>query len=92
MIDWLIVEKVKIIGSAGDKFYSYQYIPVLMSSTSCETYEAAWYRRSSALEDPWVSILDHADMVVYGGNGAQQKNDILKTSGGMNVYIRNVAQ
>ena len=42
---WLIVDKLEIIGADGDKFYTAQPITVLISSISCDSYTAVWYRR-----------------------------------------------
>ena len=89
---WLIVSKLESIGSAGDKFYTGQAIPVIISSTSCTSYTAVWYRRQGEAGDPWVSIKNHGagEMMLYGGNSVAEHNDILTNSGGMDVYIRNV--
>ena len=93
---WLIVDKSEIIGDAGDKYYSNQAIPVLISSISCDRYTSVWYRRSGSIgaTDPWVSVRNHGDgageLMVYGGNSVSEHNTILTSTGGMNVYIRNV--
>ena len=53
---------------------------------------AKMYRRNGNLEDPWISLRDHADpagpLMMYGGNSDVTKTDILEISGGMRVYIR----
>ena len=91
---WLIVDKDEIIGKTGEKYYANAGVRVVISSISCNSYVAAWYRRSGELADPWVSIRSHGDpngqLMVYGGNSAPHHNAILSNSGGMNVYIRNV--
>ena len=89
---WLIVDKLELLGPGGDKFYTAHPITVLISSVSCESYTAVWYRRAGESTDPWVSINNHGlgEMMVYGGNGVAEHNDILTNSGGMDVYIRNV--
>ena len=91
---WLIVKKEEIIGSDGEKWYSNQAIPVLMSSSSCKSYAARWFRRSGVRFDLWVSIKDYfpqkENMMVYGGKSDTSHAQILKTSGGMDVYIRNI--
>ena len=91
---WLIVDKLEIIGAGGERFYTGQPITVSISSVSCDSYAAVWYRRAGEKTDPWVSVRDHGDaagqMMVYGGNSAAEHNTILSNSGGMDVYIRNV--
>ena len=50
-------------------------------------------RGHSNLEDPWVSIRDHYPrpnhLMVYAENSIRGNNEILKTEGGMDVFIRN---
>ena len=89
---WLIVDKLEIIGADGDKFYTAHPIPVIISSISCDSYTAVWYRRAGERTDPWVSIKNHGpgELMVYGGNSVAEHNDILPSAGGMDVYIRNV--
>ena len=89
---WLIVDKLEIIGADGGKFYTAQPIPVIISSISCDSYTAVWYRRAGERTDPWVSIKNHGpgELMVYGGNSVAEHNDILPSAGGMDVYIRNV--
>ena len=86
--------KSDIIGPTGDSYYSNQDIPVIASSISCQPYSAKWYRRTSEDSDPWVSVRHHGDaageLMVYGGGGNSEHATILASSGGMQVFIRNV--
>ena len=53
------------------------------------------YRRKGTREDPWVSMGDHPDNVVYGGQydpDPDAHGDLLKDGGGMNVYIRTLPE
>ena len=53
------------------------------------------YRRKGTREDPWVSMGDHPDNVVYGGQYDPEPDahgDLLKDGGGMNVYIRTLPE
>ena len=65
---------------------------MVASSLKCEPYSATWYRRGGFREDPWVSIRNHGDpagqLMMYGGDGKEEHNQVLKENGGMNVYIR----
>ena len=88
----MIVDKSEIIGDTGDKFYSAEAIPVITSSTSCDPYTAAWYRRDGSATDPWVSVRDHGaaegELMVYGQASSAEHDTALQTSGGMDVWIR----
>ena len=54
-----------------------------------------WYRREGNLEDPWISLTDHAVAIgggdiVYGEKsfGDAHANNVLPKHHGANVYIR----
>jgi len=88
---WLIATKQAVIGS----YYSNAARTILKSSTSSDPYTAAWYRRESQLEDPWISLTDHAEAIgqgniLYGENnyGSTHAAAVLPDHNGANVYVR----
>lgn len=77
------------------EFYANQLSDVQSSSSSSTPYQARWYNRDGYLEDPWISIDDHADAVnlgtiVYGENsfGGTHASAVLPLHNGADVYIR----
>ena len=87
---WAIVKKTDIF----DKSYTNDALAIQLSSISCFPYGARAYLRGGFPEDPWISVKNHDDpsgnIMVYGGNSVSYHNSILQTSGGMDVYIRNI--
>ena len=59
---WLVATVDAVIGEN----YELADRDVIYSTISSEPYTAKWYNRASAGEDPWVSIVDHADS--FGSN------------------------
>jgi len=88
--NWAIIRKSDLIGDDGEKWYSNTNIDIQLSSKSCLPYKAQMYRRKGNKEDPWVSLRDHGTSrtMVYGSASSKSHNDLLQTTGGMNVYIR----
>ena len=88
---WLVVNKHDIIGPDGEKYYRNEYINIVGSSISGESYAARWYRRQHTPEDPWVSLRNHNDpageVMLYGQSPGGHV-DTLKKNGGANVFIR----
>ena len=58
---WLIANKAQV-----QEEFGYSEREILQSSTSSEPYTARWYHRASQPEDPWISIIDHADAITEG--------------------------
>jgi len=81
---WLVCSKDSIIG-----WYSNGNRPILKSSrTSTPTY-GRWYRRTPYNpEDPWVSLGNYNDEVIYGANSHGGNDSILRYKGGAKVFIR----
>ena len=64
--------------------------PIIRSSSSPFPYNALWYNRGQSLaEDPWVSIGDYPNNVIYGGNSIGANTSLISTDGGMCVWVRN---
>ena len=87
---WLVVDRLDIMGEDGDLYYANQDVRILASSLSSTPYTAKWYRRSGVSEDPWVSLGDHPEGVLYGGNFYPLHQDKLVLGGGMNVFIKGI--
>jgi hypothetical protein len=88
---WLVATKEAVI----EDFYTDALRTIEMSSTNTASYQAKWYNRVGALEDPWVSIVDHAAaipacLILYGENSWDgDQTCSLQQNGGADVYIRN---
>ena len=82
---WLVTTKFEAIG----EYYSYDNRCILNSSDSNLPYAAQWYNRGSNQGDPWISVQDHSDTVVYGENNDNNHSDGRITHNGANVWIRN---
>ena len=80
---WLVADKSSVIA-----WYANTHRPIVRSSINANSYSARWYRRSGSLEDPWISIRDHATDVVYGGNSYRAYLNYVQNNGGAKVYIR----
>jgi hypothetical protein len=90
---WLAATKDAVTGA----FYTNELRTIEMSSTNTNTYQATWYNRAGASEDPWVSIVDHAAaipacLILYGEDSFQgDQTCSLQQNDGANVYVRNSA-
>ena len=83
MDKWLITERCQ----AACSEYESSQRSILRSSTSSEPYKALWLFRSSLAEDPWISVLDHAELVVYGEASHTAHVANFQSSNGANVFI-----
>jgi hypothetical protein len=68
MKKWLVAPASSVLG-----WYTDADRLIYRSSTSGTPYKAKWYRRKGSLEDPWISLIDHASAIskgdiVYGEN------------------------
>ena len=88
---WLITTKEQVTGS----FYENEDRQILKSSKQNSPYTVKWYRRKDKLEDPWVSLSDHAGAIgsnelVYGENRfiGNRHVRVLEKHNGANVFIR----
>ena len=65
-----------------------QWHPNIILSSDTAGYTATQYCRAGAREDPWISVGDHPDRVVYGEGwcGAHWADDA-PVQGGMNVWV-----
>ena len=86
--NWIIVDKVELIGTDGNKYYANEKRTILRSWDNTLTYKAVWYRRKNNKEDPWVSRWDHPRRVLYGGNSVNGHNDVIRERNGADVFIR----
>jgi len=82
---WLIAGKSQV--NPGS-YYGYATRTITKSSDSASAYGATWLYRSGLLEDPWISIQDHASEVVYGENSHTAHTQYLLANNGCNVWIR----
>merc|ERR1740139_1616842 len=87
---WLVAPKSSVMG-----WYANEDRTITRSSINPETYSVKWYRREDALEDPWISLTDHASAVsegniLYGENsfGGLHAENVLPQHDGADVYIR----
>ena len=91
---WLIARKDQVIGENGDAFYTNEERNIMKSSTSESSYKAKWYRREGSLEDPWISLTDHATAIgnndiLYGElSFGGQMAAVLNKHNGARVFIR----
>ena len=60
---------------------------IICSSNSGNSYLAKWYFRQTNPEDPWVSLKDHPEGVLYAENGTPYHTQLLSSRHGANVYI-----
>ena len=90
---WLITTKDQVLG-----YYSNEPRTIIKSSKVNGQYQARWYRRQGAPEDPWISLSDHhgaihAGDILYGENsyGSVHASAVLPSHkhNGADVYIRN---
>lgn len=94
-IVWLITTKDALGGSFNGQFYANEQRNILRSSNNDNPYTAAWYNRKGNLEDPWISVIDHAEaidagMLVYGENSFDwpSHRKVLRAHNGANVFVR----
>ena len=81
---WLVCTKDSIIG-----WYSNGYRPILRSSRNANPYVARWYRRTPYNpEDPWVSLGNYNDEILYGANSINMNYGLSNSRGGAKVFIR----
>ncbi|MFN9897762.1 MAG: hypothetical protein ACK55Z_02980, partial [bacterium] len=92
---WLITTKEALGGSLNGRFYANEQRDILRSSNNDNPYTAAWYNREGVPEDPWISIIDHAEaidagMILYGENSFNLASHakVLQAHNGANVFIR----
>jgi len=85
---WLYCTKDAVNGAN----YTDAQRSIIRSSFSPNTaYTAKWYNRSTANEDPFVSIRDHPTQVIYGENGDGLHSgsvSIVANNEGMCVWVR----
>jgi len=91
-VHWLVANKNDVVGGTP---YTNEPRDISYSSSSSTSYQARWYNRDGYLEDPWISVDDHASAVaagtiVYGENsfGGTHASAVLPLHGGADVYIR----
>merc|ERR1712150_85976 len=63
--EWLVATEEAVRG----RYYAGSPRVISSSSRHQHHYAAKWYNRKDHKEDPWVSVGDHPDGVVYGENG-----------------------
>jgi len=80
---WLIADKPQVIG-----WYHNGVRQIVKSSRHSGASSARWYRRSGSREDPWISIGNHADQIVYGANNHGAYTTFIQNNKGAKVYIR----
>ena len=88
---WLVASRDAVLGG----YYANAQRTITLSSTSSQSYTAAWYNRAGALEDPWISLSNHgsaisAGEILYGENNfaGTHASAVLPVNNGANVYIR----
>ena len=86
---WMIMDKSEVLN-----WYANQQRVVKKSSKSCEPLKPRMYIRRGALEDPWLSMSDHATAIgtgeiLYGENGfGGAHSQAVSKHKGASVYIR----
>lgn len=84
---WLVSTKNAIIG-----WYTNTNRGILKSSANSNPHVAKWYRRNTSnnIEDPWVSLQDYPNGVIYGANSISinQNPTPVLGQGGAKVFIR----
>ena len=84
MTYWLRCLKTSVLGS-----YTNSARSIISSSFSSTPYSANWYNRSSAAEDPLISIQNYGTQVVYAENSSTvNPMDMISVDGGMCVLVR----
>ena len=90
---WLVASGFAVINK--EAWYANDLRDIKQSSRSSIPYQARWYRRNAAKEDPWISLTDHFNAIgegniLYGENnfGGSHASNILPHHNGANVYIR----
>merc|ERR1712178_285767 len=85
---WLVAPKSSVLG-----WYANGNRQITESSTHKSPYQARWYRRQGAKEDPWISLNDHGPAIgqgniVYGENrfGGTHASAVLPSHQGANVF------
>ena len=87
---WLIANKDQVYG-----WYTNEARQVIKSSKYVSGNTPKWYRRTTNLEDPWISIDDHISgssdpTYLYGADSRSGLSfDSVKNNGGAKVFIRN---
>jgi hypothetical protein len=89
---WLMATKASVVG----EIYSDSPRTIMRSSISSAEYQAKWHNRGYPyLEDPWVSLTDHAGAIadgglLYGENSFNQATHTwtIRSNGGMDVFVR----
>jgi len=86
---WLIADAAVVLGNSWD----FAQRSIYKSSLYGYKYSAGWYKRSSNVEDPWISLEDHTKSVrnrglVYGENNFNYRIDNKPYHNGLSVYIR----
>ena len=61
---------------------------VYKSSVNSQQHTSKWYNRSTNAEDPWISVRDHADTIIYGENSTTDHTSLLSGYGGLAVWVR----
>lgn len=75
---WMIINKSQILTTSSSSFY----IEVLASHQSSTPYTTLIYNRSTSVEDPWLSALDHH----YGGRVSTSDDDVHSMLYGENSF------
>jgi len=89
---WLVADRGEVLSW----YNASEPRTILQSSTSGgASYSARWYRRESALEDPWISLTDHSEAIAQGnilygenGFGSTHATAVLPRHMGANVFVR----
>ena len=90
---WLVASVFAVMNDGN--WYANNLRDIKQSSISSTPYQARWYRRNGAREDPWISLTDHGNAIgegniLYGESnyGGTHAAAILPHHNGANVYIR----
>jgi hypothetical protein len=82
---WLYCTKDAVTGA----FYDNSLRPILKSSTSNVPYSSRWYnRQGNTGEDPWLSVGNYPNNVIYGENTNGVNLGIIPQNEGMCVWVR----
>ena len=83
---WMIMDNDQVMG-----WYANQDRWIRSSSIRKEPHKAKQYRRRGSKEDPWLSMQDHPQMILYGeaswGGPTTPHTKLLRSNGGAYVYI-----
>jgi hypothetical protein len=81
---WSIMNKDAVIG-----WYSNGYRAIIKSSRNSDAHQSRMYRRNTCCtEDPWLSLGNYNDEVIYGANSYPGNYHLPYHYQGAKVYIR----